>query len=205
MADFTARPIDPVTGLEEVTITSIKSDVNYNVNKMLSLNLLKSSKFTVRFNRLPSFFDIDSGDLKQLSLLCDSVEFPGQTIAATDYRIPGKLKVKVPFAREINEISFTFYMDAKAPVYSLFYNWITNISYTNSINRYFDEIVGQLSLIQFEDVGSSYARYDLTPYMKVNLIDAYPLTLQSLPANWADDGFHKVNVSFFFRDLEIVY
>lgn len=204
MADFTPRPIDPVTGLEEVTITSIKSDVNYNVNKMLSLSLLKSSKFVVRFNRLPSFFDIDSGELKQLSLLCDSVEFPGQTITATDYRIPGKLKVKVPFAREINEISFTFYMDTTMPVYSLFYNWITNISYTNSINRYFDEIVGQLSLTQFEDVTSSYFRSDLRPNMKVNLIDAYPLNIQSLPANWADDGFHKVNVSFFFRDLEIV-
>ena len=62
-----------------------------------------------------------------------------------------------------------------------------------------------LELTQFEDTTyTSTSSRNAVTNMYVRLIDLYPLNLQSMPSNWADEGYHKVNCSFYFRDIEIV-
>jgi hypothetical protein len=196
-------PAEAVDGLQQIAVTGTRTD-DYSLVKFLNQNLIKSAKFAVRFLKLPAFVSSTFKDPRSLTYLCDSVEFPGQALTASDYRIPGKLKVKLPFLREISEINLSFYINNKTPVYTMFNNWIENISYNTAQNRYFDEIVGQFEIIQFEDTSSEFvASANPRKNMIVKLIDAYPLNVQSMPSNWGDDGYHKVNVAFYFRDLLI--
>lgn len=191
--------------LDEVVVRASPS-VDYDISRFTNQNFLKSAKFAVRFLNIPSFVVDNANDLRKLTYLCDSIEFPGQSISTTDFRIPGKLKVRAPYMRDINEVTFTFYHSTDMPVYELFNTWIGSISPTTALNSYFDEIVGYISLFQFEDTSTStiFAGSKAVQNMRVNLIDAYPINLQSMPSNWMDDGFHKLSVSFFFRDIEIV-
>ena len=196
---------------EEVTVTArtaIRPVSGYNLNTFINQNFIKSAKFSMQFTRIPTFAYSDivsSLDFRKLTFLCDTVEFPGQTLTTADYRIPGQLKTKIPYARDFNEVNFSFYINDEIPMYTIMSNWVYGISYTSTQNRYFDEIVGTIELTQFEDTtGSSRSSPDAVRNMTVRLIDLYPTTLQSMPSNWGDDGYQKVNIGFFFKDLQIV-
>jgi len=191
------------TILEEVAVQTVRSP-NYDIRTFTNQNLLRSAKFAVRFLALPSFVAETGVNARKLTYLCDSIEFPGQTLTAIDYRVPGKLKVKIPYLRELNEVNFSFYYSNDFPLYDMMSAWIEEISPTSVLNKYFDEIVGQISLFQYEDTSTSFNNTAPTEHMRVDLVDAYPLNFQSLPSNWSDDGFHKMNVSFYFRDIQIV-
>lgn len=203
---FSQSPTQSDNQLEELGfLDSQRLSATYNIDRFKQQNLIRSSKFAARFLSIPSFATDVAQDAENMLYLCDSIEFPGQNLTAVDYKIPGKLKVKVPFNRDINEVSFTFYVSDTTPIYGILSNWIYEISPNNAQNRYFDEIVGQVELLMFEDVTSSYEKSSPNAFkhMSVYLIDIYPLSVQSMPANWMDDGFHKVTASFFFSDLEL--
>jgi len=229
MSDLNPNTSVGPDGLEEVLVSG-KNPVNpyYDVNKILSHSFLKSAKFCVQIpvltrpvNGMPSIAganeDIPS---EEFTFLCDSVEFPGQTLTTSEFRMPGKLKLKVPYLRELNEVTLTFYHNNKLPMYRIFSDWISGASPTNTTNRYFDELVcPKITLIQFDEVAGatgflkdifniftqpqSGSSVNLSKYMTVNLLKAYPLNFASMPSNWADDGFHKMSVTFFYEDINV--
>lgn len=219
--------INPLSGVdnvpveEEVVVTGRNQYRFYDPDKMLSHNLLKSSKFAVRFAALPvaaGGVDVAS---EEFTYLCDSIEFPGQNFETIEHRIPGQLKVKYPYQRNINEVSMTFYHNNEFPIYEIFSNWIRNSSPRNTENLFFDELVcKKISLFQFEDTNGAKGLFSslldptealtelktvkpATKYMTVELLNAYPLNFASLPSNWADDGFQKMTVSFFFESVNL--
>jgi len=202
----------------EVTVAARRDpELYYNPNLFLNQNFLKSAKFFVRFESMPSFITGGSSDeakaiTKNLSLLCDAVEFPGQSLTATEFRIPGKLKLKVPYLREINEVTFSFYHNTETPIYNMFKNWTEGSSTRNTQNKYFDDLVcKKITIMQFSEGDSSYLRElfganrnietNMRKYMTVELQNAFPLNFSSMPSNWADEGFHKITSSFFFEDV----
>lgn len=187
----------------------------YNPDQFINQNFLKSSKFSVRIQTTASvtsgFTEVKARDL---AFLCDSVDFPGQTLTALDYRMPGRLKVKIPYLRELNEVTLSFYHSTKKPIYTFFSSWIRNASPRSTENYYFDEIVcPSIEIIQYDEVEgglfalptlpSQLTSKDMREYMAVKLRKCYPLAIQSMPSNWADDGFQKVSVTFFYEDLSI--
>ena len=195
-------------GIQEVSVRVnrlAESVVGYNLNVFRNQNFIKSAKFSMQFTRIPSFAYesyVESLDFRKLTFLCDTVEFPGQTLTTADYRIPGQLKTKIPYARDVNEVNLSFYINDEVPMYTIMSNWIYNISNTSTKNKYFDEIVGTIELTQFEDTTLSIeASPKAVRNMTIRLIDVYPITLQSMPSTWGDDGYHKVNVGFFLKDL----
>lgn len=192
---------------EEVTATATRIREAGDIKSFANQNLIRSAKFIAQFSTIPSFAigeSVGEIDLRKLSYLCDSIEFPGQTLTAVDYRIPGKLKVKIPYLREISEVNLTFYISDKIPLFKVMSDWIIGISPNTAQNRYFDDIVGSVVLRQFEDTTNlTKSSSNALTHMTIKLIDLYPLSVQSMPANWMDDGYHKVNVGFYFRDLEI--
>lgn len=177
-----------------------QSLLGYDYNSVANQNLLRSCKFAVQFIKIPG---IEPAELRRLTYLCDSVEFPGQTLTTTDYRIPGQLKTKIPYARELSEVTFSFYVPVDYSPYTLMNDWIESISLSTTQNLYLDEIVGSISLYQFADTGKSFIRGTPSKSMQVDLINAYPLNVQAMPANWGDDGFHKLTASFFFVNYKI--
>lgn len=205
---FTSSPNQPTTQeeLREFAISTNRDTSTYNIQRFTNQNLIRSAKFATRFLAVPSFVTNDSGDLRKLIFLCDSVEFPGQTLTTADYIIPGRLKIKAPYLRELNEVTMTFYISDEMASYSFFNEWIYQISLNTVQNRYYDEIVGAAEIIQFEDTTSTYAISSPSPLknMTVKLQNIYPINVQSMASNWIDDGFHKLSVTFYFEDIEIV-
>lgn len=218
-----AEPNQPATD-KSLQDTGTLERPYYDPNKLLGFNLLKSSKFAAVFKTLPSAaaepeFKLGNVNIREFSFLCDSIEFPGQNLDTTEYRIPGQYKRKVPYQRNLNEVSMTFYHNDDIPLYEIFTKWITGISPSNTENYYFDEITCEIDLIQFLDTNGSRGFFSgffedqktdaqlpkpAKKYMTVRLKSAYPLNFASLPSNWADDGFQKINVSFFFEKLEVI-
>jgi hypothetical protein len=98
----------------------------------------------------------------------------------------------------------TFYHSEEFPMYDLFANWISNSSPTNTTNYYFDEIVcPAINIVQFDEVsGYLGLKNNMSKYMMVILRKAYPLNFASMPSNWADDGYHKMTVTFFYEELQ---
>lgn len=193
-----------------------------------SMSFVKSSRFLFQLLTLPKFINdgmtgrraggrlgnaavVDSGlngktpndVLSYLPILCDSFEFPGQTITATDFRMPGRMKIKVPSVREINEIQATFLYPVEIPMYELFSSWIANMSTVSSKTMYYNDVLGQAQLLQYADDSAPTSGDWGSPLFKLSLIGIYPTQVTSLTANWADDGFHKISVSFFVEDFKI--
>lgn len=210
--------------MEEVLVQARREprepELYYNPNIFLRHSFLKSAKFFVRFEGIPPFIASESVAIaKNLSFLCDSVEFPGQSLTSTEFRIPGKLKLKVPYLREINEVTFSFYHNTETPVYNIFKNWTEGSSIRNTQNRYFDDLVcKKITIMQFsegsesylrellgtnQDIGTLVRQMDMKKYMTVELQNAFPLNFSSMPSNWADEGFHKITSSFFFEDVTV--
>ena len=111
--------------IPEVTVSaSVPTYRIYDSNKMLNQNLLKSSKFAIRIPSLPEVVDL-SGELnissQEFTFLCDSIEFPGQTLTTTEHRIPGRFKMKNAYQRDMNEVTLTFYHNTKLPIYKIFF------------------------------------------------------------------------------------
>ena len=207
------------TPLEETVVTSTQAPrySEYDVNKMLGQNFLKSARFAITIPIIPDIIGLRINP-QDLTFLCDSVEFPGQSLTTTEYRMPGKLKLKVPYVREMNEVTMTFYHNDKLPIYEMFSNWIEIASSTNTQNRYFDQITCPKILIyQFNEISgvNSFVRDLLNTdlyrgsenknakYMTVELINAIPLNFASMQSNWADDGFHKLQVSMFYEKMRV--
>jgi hypothetical protein len=207
------------TSLDEVVVRGTNTFRYYNIDKILSHNFLKGSRFSVQFPGLSRTIPNASYDIpsEELTFLCDSVEFPGQSLTSSEYRMPGKLKLKVPYLRDLNEVTLTFYHNTQLPIYNIFSTWLTGASPTSTQNRYFDDIVcNKIKIIQFADTQDETTNliYALTgkpllgqqeqkKYMTVELKNAFPLNFASMPGNWADEGFHKMSVSFFYEDLTI--
>ena len=211
--------------IEEVVVSASTPTYRiYDPSKMLNQNLLKSSKFAIRIPSLPEVVDL-SGELnissQEFTFLCDSIEFPGQTLTTTEHRIPGRFKMKNAYQRDMNEVTLTFYHNTKLPIYKIFSDWIRNISPTSTNNEYFDDYVcSEIQLFQFEDTvgdrglfstfeeftnltAAGIAGRATSKSFTVKLFNAYPLNFASMPSNWADDGFQKITVTFFYESYEV--
>lgn len=191
-------------GLPVVTVTGTrKYDYNdldefYDINKISNHNLLRSCKFAFMLLRHPNILnDRSVADLREFTFLCDSIELPGRTVSTLDYLIPGQQKIKTPFKREYNEITLSFYHNTKLGIYDYFNDWVDNMSYTSTNNQYFDNIVTDLRLIQFNDVEAFNGKHK--SHLNVRLYSAFPISVASLPCNWADDGYHKLSVTMFYE------
>jgi len=191
-------------GLPTVTVTGTREnrlndlDEFYDFHRISNHNLLRSCKFAFMLLRHPTILnDRSVSDLREFTFLCDSIELPGRTASTLDYLIPGQQKIKTPFKRDYNEITLSFYHNTRLGIYDYFNDWIDNMSFTSTNNRYFDDIVTDLRLIQFNDVGDSYAGQK--QYLNVRIYNAFPTSVASLPCNWADDGYHKLSVTMFYE------
>lgn len=196
-------PADVVDGLQQIDVTATSNritniaDQYYNTANFTNQNLLRSCKFSMMMLRHPKvMFDSSISDLREFTFLCDSLEIPGRTAVTTEFVIPGLQKIKTPYRREFNELNVTFYHNTKFPIFQYFTDWMDSCSTNSTQNQYFDDIVTDINIHQLNDVSSTT---DHRRYMTVSLFNVYPTSVASLPCNWADDGFHKLNVTLYYE------
>jgi hypothetical protein len=246
---------DPQAPLEEVVVSANRVVRDSNVESLerfMSQDFLKSSQFLFKLYDAPfNYPGISGNKFRDFSLLCESVEFPGKTINAVDYKIPGYDKIRVPFSKEYNEVTFTFLHNLEIPIYDFFSTWIDTISGRNTTteNRYFDDITVNFELYQFTELAAGKFKtlnglsnilnaidklntklfdssklfkatdlsqtfvnrvnaatnktIDRTEYYKVKFFSAYPVTVASMPANWSDDTFQRLSVTWAYKNYFI--
>jgi len=186
-------------------LPNIISDIGAKYNPSPQSDITTMSTYQLNKNfALPNIDPVTF--TKNLSLLCDSIEFPGQTLTPTDYRIPGTKQIKVPYMRDYSEITASFYYPENVPLYDFFNGWIDRASPQNTRNEFFDDIIGEARIIQFLQGGESEESADYdghVPFMSITLRGMYPLSIVNMPVNWSDDGLQKINISFFFEEIEI--
>jgi len=137
---------------QQFKVTAAKAD--HAPAAFMNQDFLRSSQFMFVMPNLPFDVGLLTGrNPRGFSMLCESAEFPGKNVIATDYKIPGTNRIRVPYSREYPEVTMTFLHNVEIPVYDIFSYWIDYISqdFTSVENRYFDEIVTDFTLIQYTD------------------------------------------------------
>jgi len=129
---------------------------------------------------------------RYLSLQCDSAEIPGMSLMSADVKIYGP-SYKVPYQRDLNDITLSFICTNDFYERKLFDRWMECIMPSDTYNMRFPKgansrYLTDITVIQFDEfIKQVYA---------IKIKDAFPISVASMPLNWADDSVHRLTVQF---------
>ena len=164
---------------------SVFSNVSDAVNKALERGGPSSSSSTTR----------------NLALQCESAELPGKTMQTADVKIYGPT-FKVPYQTQYGDTSLTFLCTNDFYERKLFDRWMEAIHPTDTNNLRFPKgeksrYMTNIKIIQYDDfIKQIYA---------VELIDAFPIGVAPQALSWADDSFHRLQISFAYQKYRTIY
>jgi hypothetical protein len=155
----------------------------------------RTSKFEVRIAP-PSGVQLDTMPLR---LQCESTELPGYSFSIAENRYYGAPEPIAAFPTPFAEITLTFICAGDMWEKKLFDRWMNFIIPVNNYNpRYKDDYCTQIEISQFDGVATSdniaTQTSQRTYYAK--LFGAFPISIGTLSLNWADDGIHRLPVTF---------
>lgn len=157
----------------------------------------KVNRFKVEIFRPENAFGVNEfgiSDSRDLEFSCESAEFPGRTLTTSDNRIYGP-SFKTPYGTDYSEINLTFLCSENMKEKYFFDDWINFINPTTNFDfKYREEYIADVKIIQLNEKNAqTYA---------CRLYGAFPVAVNALQGNWADDGFHRVQVSMTYRYWE---
>jgi hypothetical protein len=125
---------------------------------------------------------------KSLTYRCETAQLPGRTFATTEQRTYGPIE-KYPYLNTYGDLDLTFIVDDDMNQKVFFDAWMNYINplYNNNM-RYKGDYSTTIVINQYNVAN------ELT--YSVNLIDAYPISINQMDLNWGDDGYHKLSVTF---------
>ncbi len=138
---------------------------------------------------------------RYLGMQCESAELPGTSLITADSKIYGPV-YKVPYQKQFADVNLSFICTNDFYERKLFDKWIECIMPPDTNNLRFPKgqntrYLSDISIIQFDEfVKQIYA---------IKLIDAFPISIASMPLSWADDNFHRVTVSFAYHYHKVIY
>ena len=138
---------------------------------------------------------------RNLALQCEAAELPGKTMTTADVKIYGPT-FKVPYQTQYSDTSLTFLCTNEFYERKLFDRWMEAIHPTDTNNLRYPKgdksrYLTNIKIIQYDDfVKQIYA---------VELIDAFPIGVAPQTLSWADDGFHRLTISFAYQKYRTVY
>jgi hypothetical protein len=151
----------------------------------------KSSRFDVRISP-PAGLGYNTFDLR---FQCEASELPGYNINTVDGRYYG-VASPVASVASFNDITLTFICAGDFWEKRMFDKWMNLIIPFNNYNpEYRDNYVSpKIEINQFAD----YANGSSKPIIiyTASLYNAFPVTIAPLQMNWADDGIHRLSVTF---------
>jgi hypothetical protein len=138
---------------------------------------------------------------RNLALQCEAAELPGKTMTTADVKIYGPT-FKVPYQTQYSDTSLTFLCTNEFYERKLFDRWMEAIHPTDTNNLRYPKgdksrYLTNIKIIQYDDfVKQIYA---------VELIDAFPIGVAPQSLSWADDGFHRLSISFAYQKYRTIY
>jgi hypothetical protein len=149
----------------------------------------------------PSRFDVfipiptgvgDADDSKLLTFRCESADLPGKSLATTTQKIYGP-EEKFPYQTTYNDINMTFICSDDMKEKLLFDRWLNIVNPTDNYNfNYKDNYKADIQVRQ-------YGVEKFISY-QVNLLKAFPIGVSDLQLDWSSDGYHKVTVTFSYKE-----
>jgi len=138
---------------------------------------------------------------RYLALQCESAEIPGRTLETADARIYGP-SFKVPYRMQYTDTNLTFLCTNEFYERKLFERWMEAIIPSDTNNPRFPKsdasrYLTNIRIIQYDDfVRQIYA---------VELIDAFPIGVAPQALSWAEEGFHRLSVSFSYQKYRTIF
>ena len=138
---------------------------------------------------------------RYLALQCESAELPGRTLETADARIYGP-SFKVPYRMQYTDTNLTFLCTNEFYERKLFERWMDAIIPSDTNNPRFPKsnatrYLTNIRIIQYDDfIRQIYA---------VELMDAFPVGIAPQPLSWAEEGFHRLSVSFSYQKYRTIF
>jgi len=166
----------------------------------------KTSKFDVRITA-PTKLGLNATDLR---FQCETTELPGYTVNTVDGRYYGVASPVASFPT-FGDLTLTFICSGDFWEKKLFDKWLNLVIPVESYNPEYREVylAPSLEINQFSEYGflppaselrneTAVAGIDDRPRImyKVQFFNIFPTTIAPMNLNWADDGIHRLVVTF---------
>lgn len=168
----------------------------------------KANRFVVRINSLPEKIvrrGVYNSVLRDLSYLCEAAELPGRGFMNIDVRYYGP-SFKMPFQTTYEDLNLTFLVRDLFLERQMFDDWLELINPSNTYNfNYRKDYICDIDLFQMSEIevsGSSQsqnASKKVTAQYKFTFEEAWPILVNPMPVNWAEDNFNRMTVAFTYK------
>lgn len=151
-------------------------------------DVARPNRFDVDISLPLSLYTTSGTSSRDLKYRCEIAQLPGRTLSTVDQKTYGPIE-KFPNLTTYNDIDLTFIVTDAMQEKVLFDAWMEYINPSDSNNfRYKDEYATTISINQHGLAGGIM--------YSVDLIDAYPISINQLDLDWSSDGYHKLTVTF---------
>lgn len=128
------------------------------------------------------------GTTRLLRYRCETAELPGRTFATMEQKTYGPVE-KFPYLTTYNDIDLTFIIDDNMETKVFFDAWLNYINPTYNYDFKYKESYATTITVNQYDVRNK-------PSYSVDLIEAYPISINQLSLDWNSDSIHKLTVTF---------
>jgi len=220
ITEFTSSIMQGASGISSSNLYEF--EIGFGANTVLTEYYRKSHGTTLPTN-----------DIFRANLLCNEIQIPGVTYAATDVKSVHKgITQKLVSNKVFNELDISFFCDLQSTPYKLFRSWIDLVmgqnidamskssfeeqayrkqSSTYKTNakafaqNYYDDYTYDIVINKLEKgtKGDTKGKYDNK--FGVRLVNAYPYTLASVPYSAGPAQLVKVTVGFYYEYSSMYY
>ena len=176
---------------------------------------------------------LPTNDIFRANLLCNEIQIPGVTYAATDVKSVHKgITQKLVSNKVYNELDVSFFCDLKSTPYKLFRSWMDLVmgqnidamsksafeeqsyrkqssTYQNNAKafaqNYYDDYTYDIVINKLEKGRKGDQKGGYTNDFGVRLVNAYPYTLASVPYSAGPAQLVKVTVGFYYEYSSMYY
>jgi hypothetical protein len=129
---------------------------------------------------------------RNLSLRCESAQLPSRTFSTVEQKFGANPIERHAMHSNYNESEMTFIVSGDMSEKLFFDAWMEYINPTISFDfNYKEDYISTLTVNQYG------MNNDLT--YSLNLIDAFPVSVNQLDLDWSNDSHHKLTVVFAYR------
>ena len=176
---------------------------------------------------------LPTNDIFRANLLCNEIQIPGVTYAATDVKSVHKgITQKLVSNKVYNELDVSFFCDLQSTPYKLFRSWMDLVmgqnidamsksafeeqsyrkqssTYQNNAKafaqNYYDDYTYDIVINKLEKGRRGDQKGGYTNDFGVRLVNAYPYTLASVPYSAGPAQLVKVTVGFYYEYSSMYY
>jgi len=126
---------------------------------------------------------------RQLNLRCEMAQLPSRTFATTEQKYGSNPIEKYPYQPQYNDLELTFIVSDDMSEKIFFDSWLELINPSYTFNfKYKGDYAVNMQVNQYDVTNNlSYS---------INLIDAYPVSVNQLDLDWSSTEHHKLTVVF---------